>query len=161
VLQLHEPKLSTCPLGAAAMATARRSIIAALALGLTALWAAKAPPATQPVSTGSSPAMINALSLCRRQLGIDRTCATALTQALVVEQRKRDATATADRACHADKGKAQELVHGEVLHWNKQTDMLWIERDGLRLVIHLPPAKGYVRFAVIAIMVVQIAIGTG
>jgi hypothetical protein len=37
----------------------------------------------------------------------------------------------------------------EVLHWNKQTDMHWMERDGLRLIIHLPPAKGYVRFAVI------------
>jgi hypothetical protein len=37
----------------------------------------------------------------------------------------------------------------EVQRWNKQTGMLWMERDGLRLVIHLPPAKGYVRFAVI------------
>ena len=33
--------------------------------------------------------------------------------------------------------------------WNKQTGMLWMEKDGLRLVIHLSPAKGYVRFAVI------------
>ena len=33
--------------------------------------------------------------------------------------------------------------------WNKQTGMLWMEKDGLRLVIHLPPGKGYVRFAVI------------
>lgn len=37
----------------------------------------------------------------------------------------------------------------EVRRWNQQTGMLWMERDGLRLVIHLPPAKGYVRFAVI------------
>jgi hypothetical protein len=37
----------------------------------------------------------------------------------------------------------------EVQHWSKQTGMLWMERDGLRLIIHLPPAKGYVRFAVI------------
>lgn len=37
----------------------------------------------------------------------------------------------------------------EVRRWNKQTGMLWMERDGLRPVIHLPPAKGYVRFAVI------------
>jgi hypothetical protein len=37
----------------------------------------------------------------------------------------------------------------EVPCWNKQTDMLWMERDGLRLVIYLPPPKGYVRFAVI------------
>jgi hypothetical protein len=35
--------------------------------------------------------------------------------------------------------------------WNEQKDMLWMEKDGLRLVIHLPSAKGkgYVRFAVI------------
>ncbi len=37
----------------------------------------------------------------------------------------------------------------EVQHWNEQTGMLWMERDGLRLVIHLPAAKGYVRFVVI------------
>jgi hypothetical protein len=37
----------------------------------------------------------------------------------------------------------------EFQRWSKQTGMLWMERDGLRLVIHLPPAKGYVRFAVI------------
>lgn len=37
----------------------------------------------------------------------------------------------------------------ELHRWNKQTGMLWMECDGLRLVIHLPPAKGYVRFAVI------------
>jgi hypothetical protein len=35
-----------------------------------------------------------------------------------------------------------------------------MERDGLRLVIHLPPAKGYVRFAVID-HVAQITIWTG
>ncbi len=37
----------------------------------------------------------------------------------------------------------------EAQHWSKQTGMLCTERDGLRLIIHLPPAKGYVRFAVI------------
>jgi hypothetical protein len=37
----------------------------------------------------------------------------------------------------------------EIQRWNKQMGMLWMERDGLRLVIHLPPAKGYVRFVVI------------
>ena len=30
-------------------------------------------------------------------------------------------------------------------HWNKQAGMLWMEKDGLRLVIHLPLAKGYVQ----------------
>ena len=34
-------------------------------------------------------------------------------------------------------------------HWNEQEGMLWIERDGLRLVIHPPTANGYVRFAVV------------
>jgi hypothetical protein len=33
--------------------------------------------------------------------------------------------------------------------WNQQNGTLWMEKDGLRLVIHLPSAKGYVRFAVI------------
>ena len=33
--------------------------------------------------------------------------------------------------------------------WNQQNGMLWMEKDGFRLVIHLPSAKGYVRFAVI------------
>jgi hypothetical protein len=37
----------------------------------------------------------------------------------------------------------------EVQSWNKQADLLWMERDGLRLIIHLAPANGYVRFAVI------------
>jgi len=85
------------------MATMRRSIItAALALELVALSAANAPLATQQVSTSSSAAMVKALFLCRTRQGIDRTCATALMQALVIEQRKHGATATADRACHAD-----------------------------------------------------------
>lgn len=33
--------------------------------------------------------------------------------------------------------------------WNQKNGMLRMEKDGLRLVIHLPLAKGYVRFAVI------------
>jgi hypothetical protein len=33
--------------------------------------------------------------------------------------------------------------------WNQQNGMLWMEKDGLRLVIHLPSANRYVRFAVI------------
>jgi len=54
------------------------------------------------VSTGSSPALAKALYLCRTLDGIDQTCAAALTQALVMEQRMHDPTAAADRACHAD-----------------------------------------------------------
>jgi hypothetical protein len=37
----------------------------------------------------------------------------------------------------------------EVRSWNAQEGMLWMEKEGLRLVIHLPLAKGYVRFEVI------------
>jgi hypothetical protein len=37
----------------------------------------------------------------------------------------------------------------EVLPRNKQTGLLWVEKDGIRLVIHPPPADGYVRFAMI------------
>jgi hypothetical protein len=32
--------------------------------------------------------------------------------------------------------------------WNRQNGMLWMEKDGFRLVIHLPSTRGYVRFAV-------------
>ena len=37
----------------------------------------------------------------------------------------------------------------EVLHRNKHTGLLWVEKDGIRLVIHPPPADGHVRFAMI------------
>ncbi len=81
----------------------QRSIItAALVLALVALWAAIVPLATQQASTSSSPAMAHALFLCRTKQGIDQTCAAALTQALIIEQRKHDATIAADLACHAD-----------------------------------------------------------
>jgi hypothetical protein len=115
VFQLHGLELSTCTLGVVVMAIMRRSIIAAaFALALVALWAAIVPLSTRQVSTGSSPAMAKALSLCRTQQGIDQTCAAALTQALVIEQRKHDTTTAADRACHADPRtfpQNQELVH--------------------------------------------------
>jgi hypothetical protein len=94
---------STCILGVVAMATMRLSIItAALAPGLVALWVANALLATQQASTSSSPAMMNAFFICHMQQGIDQICATALAQALVIEQRKYDPMATADRACRAD-----------------------------------------------------------
>jgi hypothetical protein len=37
----------------------------------------------------------------------------------------------------------------EVQHWNEQNGTFWMEKGGLRLVIHLASATGYVRFAVI------------
>ena len=73
---------------------------AVLALGLVTLRAVILPLTTQPVSTGSSPAMSKALFLCRTQQGIDQTCAAALAKALVIGQPKRNATAAADRTCH-------------------------------------------------------------
>jgi hypothetical protein len=46
--------------------------------------------------------MSTALFLCRTQRSIDHTCAAALANALIMEQLGRDATTTADRACHTD-----------------------------------------------------------
>jgi hypothetical protein len=37
----------------------------------------------------------------------------------------------------------------DVVCWNQHADILWKENDGFRLVIHLPSAKGYVRFVVV------------
>jgi hypothetical protein len=71
-----------------------------LALGSVAVWAAMPPPATQPVTT--SPAMSKALFLCHRQQGVGQTCVAALVNALVIEQSKQAATATADRTCHVE-----------------------------------------------------------
>jgi hypothetical protein len=103
VLQLHELRLSTCTLGAVAMATMGRSIITATsALGLVALWPAVVPLGTQQMSTSPSPAIATALFFCRKQQSINQTCAVALTQALVIEQRQHDPTVAADRTCHAD-----------------------------------------------------------
>jgi hypothetical protein len=37
----------------------------------------------------------------------------------------------------------------EVQHWHEQQGRLWMENDGLRLVVHPPSAERYVRFVVI------------
>ena len=50
-----------------------------------------------------------------------------------------------------------ECIPGTIRHasmsegqrWNQQNGMLWMEKGGLRLVIHLPSTEGYVRFVVI------------
>jgi hypothetical protein len=34
-------------------------------------------------------------------------------------------------------------------HWIEQEGILWMEKYGLRLVVHLPSAEGYVRFVAI------------
>lgn len=103
VLRLSEPNLALSPTTHWRWRPVRRvSIAAALALGLVALWAAILPLAAQPVSITQSPAMSTALFLCRTQRSIDHTCAAALANALIMEQLGRDATTTADRACHTD-----------------------------------------------------------
>ncbi|MDA8252956.1 MAG: hypothetical protein M0Z28_27835 [Rhodospirillales bacterium] len=33
--------------------------------------------------------------------------------------------------------------------WNEQEGTLWMEKDGFRLVVHLPRAQGYAHFVVI------------
>jgi hypothetical protein len=37
----------------------------------------------------------------------------------------------------------------EAQRWNEHDGILWMEKHGLRLVVHLPSSKGYVRFVVI------------
>jgi hypothetical protein len=82
-------------------------LVGAIALGLVALWAAilpltaqPAPAATLPAASTAAPAMSKALFLCRTQHGIDKACAAALANALVLEQPQHAASPAADRACH-------------------------------------------------------------
>jgi len=37
----------------------------------------------------------------------------------------------------------------EAHRWNGKDGVLWMEKHGFRLVVHLPSSKGYVRFVVI------------
>lgn len=66
-----------------------RNIIlaAAMAIGLVILWAAILPLTAQP-APAQSPAMSKALFLCRHGNTIDRACAAALAQALVLDDPK-------------------------------------------------------------------------
>jgi len=91
-------------------------IVAVMALGLVALWAAivpltaqPAPAAVTPVPVTSSPAMSKALFLCRSQHGIDKACAAALAKALVIEQPEQSVSPAADRACHIDPKNFAEI----------------------------------------------------
>jgi hypothetical protein len=52
--------------------------------------------------------MSTALLHCHIQQRIDQNCAAALATALIIEQLKRDATATANRTCHAGPGTFPE-----------------------------------------------------
>lgn len=73
-------------------------VVAALALGLVALWAAILPLSAQPAPHNASPALSKALFLCRGPHGIDNACAAALAKALVIDQNADPA----DAVCHAD-----------------------------------------------------------
>ena len=87
---------------------------AALALGLIALWAAILPLTAQPApaqTVTGSPAMGKALFLCRGPNGIDRTCAAALAQALVLDAGpNQDVTRVSDRACRVDRQMLASLA---------------------------------------------------
>jgi hypothetical protein len=91
-------------------------IVAVMALGLVALWAAIVPltaePAPAHVAAGS-PAMAKALFLCRSPNGIDRTCAAALAQALVLDAVPANGSATrvSEHMCHVDRQTLANLEH--------------------------------------------------
>ena len=73
-------------------------VVAVLALGLVALWAAILPLTAQPAPHHASPALSKAMFLCRGPHGMDKACAAALAKALVIDQ---DAD-HADAVCRAD-----------------------------------------------------------
>ncbi len=81
-------------------------IAAALALGLVALWAAILPLTAKPApaqTVANSPALSKALFLCRGPNGIDRSCAAALSRALVMDASADPANQISERSCHIDR----------------------------------------------------------
>src|SRR5262245_28445440 len=91
-------------------------IVAVMALGLVALWAAIVPLTAEPApaqNAANSPAMAKALFLCRGPSGIDRACAAALAQALVLDAAPTNGAATrvSDRFCHIDRQMLASLEH--------------------------------------------------
>ena len=95
----------------------RRSIIVAvMALGIATLGAAIVPLTAEPApaqTAATSPAMAKALFLCRGPNGIDRACAAALAQALVLDAAPANGAAThvSDRFCHVDRQMLASLEH--------------------------------------------------
>ena len=85
----------------------RHFIIAAgLALGLVAVWAAILPLTAKPApaqTAVNSPAFSKALFLCRGRNGIDRACAAALAQALVLDASGGPVTEVSGRICRIDR----------------------------------------------------------
>jgi hypothetical protein len=80
-------------------------IAAAVAVGLIALWAAVLPLTTGPVTkraAATSPAMPEALFLCRGQNGLDHACMLALARALMLDAKTGVSTHVSGRRCQAD-----------------------------------------------------------
>jgi hypothetical protein len=81
-------------------------LAAAMAMGLVMLWAAILPLTAQPApaqTIAGSPAMAKALFLCRGPNGIDRACAAALAQAVVLDGADGQVTRASDRHCRVDR----------------------------------------------------------
>ena len=77
-----------------------RQFIAAAALAAVLLPLA-AEPAPRPAAS-AAPAFSRAMFLCRGPNGIDRTCAAALAQAVVLNPAGEGTRRIADRVCHVD-----------------------------------------------------------
>ena len=85
----------------------------AAAAGLAGLWAVLLPLAAEPTlnsATSTAPAFSRALFLCRGPNGIDRTCAAALAQAVVLNATGDRTGRIADRVCHLDHATLTNLI---------------------------------------------------
>jgi hypothetical protein len=88
-------------------------IVAAVAGGLIALWAAVLPLTAEPVTrqaAAKSPMMSEALFLCRRQNGLNHACVRALAKALILDAKPGAPTRVSDRHCQADQQVLANLV---------------------------------------------------
>ncbi len=86
---------------------------AAVATWLVGLWAVLLPLAAEPAprpATSTAPAFSRALFLCRGPNGIDRTCAAALAQAVVLNTAGDGTRRTSNRVCHVDHATLANLI---------------------------------------------------
>jgi hypothetical protein len=85
----------------------------AAAAGLAGLWAVLLPLAAEPAlntAASTTPAFSRVLFLCRGPNGIDRTCAAALAQAVVLTAAGDRTGRIADRVCHVDQATLTNLM---------------------------------------------------
>ena len=85
---------------------------AAVAVGLIALWAAVLPLTPKPATSqaaAASPAMSEALFLCRDQNGLDHACVRALAKALMLDTKTGACTPISNRRCQADQQALADL----------------------------------------------------